>query len=108
MQVVFDRPQNTVVKEQFVMISLKERVECPYCSHNQVVDCRDYVIDESYDDREMGSECEYTIECEAFECENCHREFALEGSIWEYPEGMRNDSTVAPVATQEDGDEDAE
>lgn len=87
------------------MIKLKAIVQCPYCSKSQTINCFDYVVDKSSHERQMGPECEYTIECDAYECEECGKDFGLKGSIWEYPEGAENLNEVVAVSTQ-DEDED--
>lgn len=67
-------------------------VECPHCGASITNDWSDYiassdVIDE---DRGMGAEIEHTIECDEFECPECHKLFSVSGSVWEYPEGAYN------------------
>ena len=53
------------------MINLYFKDKCPYCSEFISERCDDYVIDTSYYDREMGTETEYTIECDEYTCPNC-------------------------------------
>ena len=72
------------------MIDLTFNVQCPYCCDSVTGSCEDYVVDTTCYDSEMGSEIEYTIECESYKCPNCDKHFALSGSIWEYPEGCEN------------------
>lgn len=50
----------------------------------------------------MGTETEYTIEGEEFECPNCKKVFGIKGSIWEYPEGAYNDDNIETVIIEED------
>lgn len=38
----------------------------------------------------MGTETEHSIECDEFECPECHKLFSVSGSVWEYPEGAYN------------------
>ena len=47
----------------------------------------------------MGTETEYTIECDEYTCPNCEKKFSFHGSIWEYPEGALNlnDIVIEPI-----------
>ena len=68
-------------------------VECPHCGESVTYNWSDYVIDSDIidEDRGMGAETEHTIECDEFECPECHKLFSVSGSVWEYPEGAYND-----------------
>lgn len=68
--------------------------KCPHCEEIVKADLKDYVIDENGEGRDMGTETEYTIECDHFKCPNCGQEFRIRGSIWEYPEGAYNCDTI--------------
>lgn len=85
---------------------LEWQVECPYCEEEVDIDLKDYVVDVSGNEREMGTETEYTIECEGLNCPNCNKHFGIRGSIWEYPEGAYNDDTLETIKEDEDNDED--
>lgn len=76
------------------MISLRKNIQCPKCDGNNKVDLSDYVVDESTYEREMGDEVEYTIGDCVITCKHCEEEFEISGSIWEYPEGTENDTTL--------------
>lgn len=76
------------------MIILKRDLECPHCEHINKVDLNDYVDDVSSYERNMGTETEYTITDCNIECKNCKKEFAVSGSIFEYPEGSENTNTL--------------
>lgn len=80
------------------MIDLKFSVKCPYCNKTITASCEDYVVDESYDEREMGTEVEYTIACDEYKCPFCNEVFILSGSIWEYPEGCENLNEISSSA----------
>ena len=71
-------------------------VECPHCGRSIMYDWSDFVIDSEVidEDRGMGEETEHIIECEDFECPHCHRKLNVNGSVWEYPEGVYNDHTL--------------
>lgn len=81
------------------MIKLYFEDNCPYCGEFISERCEDYVVDTSYYDREMGTETEYTIECDEYTCPNCEKKFSFYGSIWEYPEGTLNlnDIVIEPI-----------
>lgn len=81
-------------------MNLKWEITCPYCGNTEKIDLQEYVVDESGYEREMGTETEYTIECE-----ECKKRFGIEGSIWEYPEGAYNDDSISVVELEEDNDE---
>lgn len=81
------------------------KINCPYCGYEHEVDLEDYVVDESSDEREMGTETEYTIECEEYECDNCEKKFGIQGSVWEYPEGAYNDNSIEVFGLEEEDDD---
>jgi hypothetical protein len=76
------------------MIKLQCNIKCPNCEAYKCIDLKDYVVDESTCDREMGMETEYTIEECKILCDECGQEFEVTGSIWEYPEGCENENTL--------------
>lgn len=80
-------------------------ITCPYCGKSFEVDLDQYVSDTSGSEREMGTETEYTIECEEFICPECKKEFGIQGSVWEYPEGAYNDDTIETIEYEEEEDE---
>jgi DNA-directed RNA polymerase subunit RPC12/RpoP len=85
------------VKDLFNMIELKCQITCPYCSCNQSIDCSEFADDPipyNGKDNSMGEQYQYFVECDAYECINCRREFMLKGSFWEYPIGILNDCSV--------------
>lgn len=67
-------------------------VECPHCGASITNDWSDYIISSDVvdPDRQMGAEIEHSIECNEFECPECHKLFSVSGSVWEYPEGAYN------------------
>lgn len=93
---------NNIKKGTFKM-NLVWRINCPYCGYQHEIDLEDYVVDVSSNEREMGAETEYTIECEEYECDNCEKKFGIQGSVWEYPEGAYNDSDIE-IIELENGD----
>lgn len=46
---------------------------CPYCGGHTKIDLDQFVTDTSSDEREMGTETEYTVECDAYECPECKK-----------------------------------
>ena len=76
------------------MITLKHQLTCPHCSHIQTVDCSDFAEAQPPHDRGMGDEIEYSVDCPDYPCSNCHKEFYITGSFWEYPIGILNQCTV--------------
>lgn len=62
---------------------------CPSCGHVINKNLLNYVIDTSSEERGMGPEIEYVIECENT-CNSCGYTYKVEGSIWEYPIGCEN------------------
>ncbi len=75
---------------------------CPYCGGHTKIDLDQFVTDTSSDEREMGTETEYTVECDAYECPECKKRFGIRGSIWEYPVGAYNTDTIQTVALEEE------
>ncbi|OBA05445.1 hypothetical protein A9D36_09570 [Bacillus subtilis] len=68
----------------------REKTVCPHCKETVHVDLKIEDLDAiDSSDRGMGSEIEYSFTAEA-ECPNCQKTFELEGSLWEYPEGVIN------------------
>lgn len=66
-------------------------INCPYCNKETTEDWSDYVYSSDVvEERGMGDEIEHSIECEEYECPNCHKKFKVVGSVWEYPEGAYN------------------
>ena len=67
-------------------------VECPHCGKSVTHNWSEYIISSDIvdEDRGMGTETEHSIECDEFECPECHKLFSVSGSVWEYPEGAYN------------------
>jgi hypothetical protein len=67
-------------------------VECPHCGKSVTHDWSEYIISSDVvdEDRGMGTETEHSIECDEFECSECHKLFSVSGSVWEYPESAYN------------------
>lgn len=86
-------------------MKLKWKIACPYCGNTEKINLENYVVDVSEDERNMGTETEYTIECEEYKCEECKKIFRIEGSIWEYPQGMYNDDSISVIELEEDNGE---
>lgn len=78
------------------MIDLFAEVKCPHCNEQNRINCSGYVVDESFYEKDMGCEHEYTIDIEECVCSNCNGVFGIKGVIGEYPEGCeeRNDFLV--------------
>ena len=72
------------------MIKLIKNIKCPHCGVSNLIDLSDYVISEDVDERGMGEETEYSIECKDYKCNKCNYIYNIKGSIWEYPEGVYN------------------
>ena len=88
------------------MIELHFSVNCPYCGEAVSGRCENYISNISLHERETGSETEYKIECDEYDCPECRKPFSLRGPIWEYSEGAENLNDV--VAKPVDGiDDDA-
>lgn len=84
------------------MIPLTFSESCPHCHQEVSGNCEAFLIDTNFYEREMGPEVEYTIDCDSMECPHCGREFALSGSIWEYPEGVENLNDLEATADIDD------
>ena len=70
----------------------KHTINCPHCGESITKDWSKYIAETDVDEnRAMGSEIEYSIECDALECVECKKIFKVSGSVWEYPEGACND-----------------
>lgn len=69
-----------------------QSVDCPHCGATITQNWSGYIASSDVvdEDRGMGAEIEHTIECDEFECPECHKSFTVSGSIWEYPEGAYN------------------
>lgn len=80
--------QTNEVREAIFM-NFTKNYNCPNCNSNITVDLKNYVIDVSEYENEMGTEYEHSIECEN-NCINCKEEYLISGSIWEYPVGSEN------------------
>ena len=67
-----------------------EKTKCPHCEEEVAVEFEIKDI-EAIDstERGMGTETEY-IFTEEVKCPNCNNTFEVEGSVWEYPEGVVN------------------
>lgn len=75
-------------------ISLRRVVNCPYCDSGNDIDFEDYITDECYYERQMGSEIEHAFSCEDYECTSCGKGFTVEGSIHEYPIGAYSSEEI--------------
>jgi len=75
-------------------ISLRRVVNCPYCGAGNAIDFEDYLTDDLYYERQMGSEIEHAFLCEDHECASCGKPFTVEGSIHEYPVGAYDSEEI--------------
>lgn len=83
------------------------KITCPCCKKSFNFYFEDFIVDTDVDDnRGMGSETEYVIECEDYECSHCSRTLLISGSIWEYPVGVLNDSELQIIPAFDDDDDD--
>lgn len=58
--------------------------KCPKCGTEIEINLINFSEIVSINERQMGVEKEYSIECEG-ECPNCTKEYKVIGGIWEYP-----------------------
>lgn len=58
-------------------------VKCPHCGKSVTHDWSEYIISSDVvdEDRGMGTETEHSIECDEFECPECHKLFSVSGSV---------------------------
>ena len=63
---------------------------CPHCNHANTIDFEDCVVSSSIEERNMGAETQYDIEATDLICDKCGKSFDVNGSIFEYPEGVCN------------------
>lgn len=85
-------------------------LSCPCCSQDFNFELNDFVtdIDVIDEDREMGEETEYTIECEEFSCPHCSQPISINGRVWEYPVGSFNDSDLEIFSAEDEENDDDE
>ena len=55
-------------------------------------------------ERQMGAETEYIINCDGYECHNCHNMLKINGSVWEYPEGVPNTDDISVSSCDEENE----
>jgi len=68
----------------------KIEVTCEKCDTIQTITADQFTFEcEGSDEREMGSEFEYSAE-EQFHCSKCGKNITVKVSVWEYPEGVFN------------------
>ena len=81
-------------------------IACPCCGKDFDFYFDEFVTDTDVDeDRGMGEETEYVIECEEFECPKCSESMSIFGSIWEYPVGALNDTQLEITSISDDDDD---
>lgn len=83
-------------------------LSCPCCSSYFNFELNDFATDVDVidEEREMGAETEYTIECDEFSCPHCSKSISINGRVWEYPEGAFNDSDLEILPVEDDEDDD--
>lgn len=94
---IYHRLSNEFEDNYNDIVELKVAVTCPHCESNNRITVTDYERGRySYDTGEnrMGEQIEYDIECEAFECRACGKEFSFEGQVWEYPIGVLESKNI--------------
>lgn len=87
--------------EEEIGMDFNRNIECPYCGNITTINLRDYIQDETPYEREMGTETEYTIECDDIKCIKCSKNFSIHGSIWEYPYGALNSENIRVVSDED-------
>lgn len=71
-----------------LLVSMERIIQCPYCGDSKRVDFSKYIYGEPYrEERDMGTETQYTIKADDLRCKNCGETFRAEGIICEYPQG---------------------
>lgn len=66
-------------------------LKCPKCGAKIKENWLEYQSEEPICyERQMGSETQYIVECEDYECPKCHALLKISGSLCEYPEGAYN------------------
>ena len=79
-------------------INLKRKVDCPYCGAMNAIDFKDFCLDVSIYEREMGPETIYDIDVTDQICVVCKKSFQVRGWISEYPEGAYNNDDFQVIA----------
>lgn len=74
-------------------ISLRRIIDCPHCGAANKCDFKDY-YEASYEERQMGEEIIYNIDCASYECCKCGKKIHISGYICEYPAGAYNDEDI--------------
>jgi DNA-directed RNA polymerase subunit N (RpoN/RPB10) len=65
-----------------------QEVKCPHCGSVISNNWEDYVSGESSNERNMGTETIYSIECDEYLCPSCNQSFRIDGYICAYPDGI--------------------
>ena len=71
------------------MESIKVKVLCDECNNSMSADV--YLEAVASYGREMGYETQYQGET-IIDCPNCNNEITIKAEVWEYPEGVINNS----------------
>lgn len=77
--------------------SLEQVIKCPHCGHQEEVDLKDYLYDESPSEKEngMGPDIVYSFDSdESYVCPKCNHIIQIEGWIREYPIGAYDSDSV--------------
>lgn len=79
-------------------INLEQEIKCPYCSFENVVDI-EYLGTSSSFERPMGTETLYEFDTNDVVCDNCGKNFHVNGFISIYPPGAinRRDINIEPL-----------
>ena len=80
---------------------MKLPVNCPFCNEEVAFDWSKHIVDQE----KYGKEVENTIECDSFECPNCHEAFNIFGSVYEEPKGKYSYHELCGEPIQEESDD---
>lgn len=88
-------------QEEELEMKLVQNITCPYCGKSLGVDVKQYASEKKGSEKGMGTETEYTFDCEDFSCPECKESFRIEGTVFEYPEGEIEISTIQGIKSDE-------
>ncbi len=76
---------------------MKLPITCPFCGKELDFDWTKHIVDQE----KYGKEVENTIECDEFECTDCHEVFNVFGSVYEEPKGKYSYHELSAEPIQE-------
>lgn len=82
-------------------VNTERIVKCPYCRKENSIDVKEYIYDETMEEKSCGIEKYSYFEVDDCRCHSCGKEFVSKGYICEYPIGVYDSHEIKTIKNEE-------